>query len=258
MKERQMNNRTEKLAALLSLSHELGNPRRPLAILGEGNTSTRLSDRTFLVKASGSNLATLEKKGVVECKTDLLLSLLDRHGLRDEEIDNILMESRMDAGAKKPSVEALFHAWLLTLEGIEFVGHTHAPAVNGILCSPRAREFAQKRVFPDEVVCCDVESVFVPYTDPGLPLAQEIRCQTEAFMKKHRRPPRVLLLENHGIITLGGTAEAVMAAMFMAEKAATIWLGAASLGGPTFLSSRNVQRIAGRPDEQVRRKALNM
>ncbi|MEI9960514.1 MAG: hypothetical protein WDM76_05070 [Limisphaerales bacterium] len=51
-----MSNRTEKLAALLRLSHELGNPQRPLAILGEGNTSVRLDAQSFLVKASGSNL----------------------------------------------------------------------------------------------------------------------------------------------------------------------------------------------------------
>jgi ribulose-5-phosphate 4-epimerase/fuculose-1-phosphate aldolase len=89
-------------------------------------------------------------------------------------------------------------------------------------------------------------------------LAQAIRQRTEAFIKKHRRPPRVLLLENHGIITLGGTAEAVLAAMFMAEKAATIWHGAAALGGPTFLSPQNVRRIAGRPDEELRRKVLKM
>jgi rhamnose utilization protein RhaD (predicted bifunctional aldolase and dehydrogenase) len=163
-----MNIRTEKLAALLSLSHELGNLQRPLSILGEGNTSTRLSEKTFLVKASGSNLGTLGQADVVECKAELLLSLLDRRGLSDEEIDSALMESRVDATAKKPSVEALFHAWLLTLKGIEFVGHTHAPAVNGILCSSRAKEFATKRIFPDEIVCCDVESVFVPYTDPDL------------------------------------------------------------------------------------------
>jgi rhamnose utilization protein RhaD (predicted bifunctional aldolase and dehydrogenase) len=253
-----MNTRTEKLAALLTLSHVLGHPQRPLSILGEGNTSTRLSDKTFLVKASGCNLGTLEQADVVECNADLLLALLDQRGLSDAKIDASLMESRMDSNAKKPSVEALFHAWLLTLEGIEFVGHTHAPAVNGILCSPRAKEFARKRIFPDEIVCCDVESVFVPYTDPGLRLAQAIRQRTEVFIKKYRRPPRVLLLENHGIITLGGTAEAVLAAMFMAEKAATIWHGAAALGGPTFLSPQNVRRIAGRPDEELRRKVLKM
>jgi rhamnose utilization protein RhaD (predicted bifunctional aldolase and dehydrogenase) len=173
-------------------------------------------------------------------------------------VDGKLMQSRVDSKAKKPSVEALFHAWFLTLPGINFVGHTHAPAVNAILCSPRAREFAEKRVFPDEIVCCDVASVFVPYTDPGLRLAKKIRERTDAFIRKHQRPPRVVLLENHGIITLGRTAEAVLAAMLMAEKAAVIWLGAVALGGPSFMLSKQIARIAGRPDEAWRRKALKI
>jgi rhamnose utilization protein RhaD (predicted bifunctional aldolase and dehydrogenase) len=253
-----MNNRTEKLTALLHLSHELGNPQHPLAILGEGNTSVRLDAKSFLVKASGSNLAALREQEVVECKTDLLLGMLDETGLSDAEVDNQLMESRVDAKSKKPSVEALFHAWFLTLPDIHYVGHTHAPAVNGILCSPRARQFATKRVFPDEIVCCDVASVFVPYTDPGLQLAKQIRKRTEAFIRKHQRPPRVVLLENHGIITLGRTTQAVLAAMLMAEKAAIIWLGSAALGGPTFLSPKQMARIAGRPDEAWRRKVLKI
>jgi rhamnose utilization protein RhaD (predicted bifunctional aldolase and dehydrogenase) len=187
-----------------------------------------------------------------------LLPLLEQTKLSDGEVDGALMDSRKDTGTGKPSVEALFHAWLLTLPGIEFVGHAHAPAVNSILCSPRAREFAEKRIFPDEIVCCDVESVFVPYTDPGLRLAQAIRGQTEAFIKKHQRAPRVVLLESHGIITLGGTAEAALSAMFMAEKAAVIWTGAAALGGPTFMTPEHTARIASRPDEAVRRKVLRM
>ena len=258
MKAKNLTTRKEKLPALLRLSHELCNPQHPLAILGEGNTSARLDDRTFLVKASGSSLGRLRGQDVVECKAAGLLSLLDRTGLSDAEVDSALMKSRVDTSAKKPSVEALFHAWLLTLPGIEFVGHTHAPSVNGILCSPRAREFAGKRVFPDEIVCCDVASVFVPYTDPGLRLAQAIRKQIGVFIKKYHRPPRVVLLENHGLITLGRTTEAVLAAMLMAEKAAALWLGAATLGGPIFLSPKQVARVAGRPDEALRRKVLKI
>src|ERR1035438_3527343 len=144
-----MNNRTEKLETLLKLSHDLANPLKPLAILGEGNTSARLSDQTFLVKASGSCLGSLRKEDVVECKGDVLLQMLDESGLADAEVDSRLMKSRLNAKAGKPSVEALFHAWFLTLPGINFVGHTHAPAVNGILCSPRAREFAIRRIFPE-------------------------------------------------------------------------------------------------------------
>ena len=51
----------------------LASPLQPLAILGEGNTSARLTDKTFLVKASGSCLGSLRKEDVVECRSDLLL-----------------------------------------------------------------------------------------------------------------------------------------------------------------------------------------
>jgi rhamnose utilization protein RhaD (predicted bifunctional aldolase and dehydrogenase) len=243
---------------LLRLSHQLGNPQQPLAILGEGNASTRLGPEKFLVKASGSCLGKLTGRDIVECRTAALLALLDQGDVSDTIINSRLMAARIDKHAKKPSVESLFHAYCLTLPEIEFVGHAHAPSVNSILCSPRAREFATKRIFPDEVVCCDVESVFVPYTDPGLPLAREIREKTQLFMKRHTRTPRVILLQNHGIITLGRTVDAVLAAMWMAEKAARIWLGAAAMGGPRFMARPHIHRIAGRADEQVRRKALRM
>lgn len=250
--------RREKLKSLLELSHQLGNPARSLAILGEGNASAKLSSETFLVKASGCSLGTLDMSGVVECRAKTLLPLLEEPELSDAEIDGTLLDSRLDAKAKKPSVEALFHAWLLTLPGIEFVGHTHAPSVNSILCSPRAREFADKRIYPDEVVCCDVASVFIPYTDPGLKLAQAIRAATEEFVRNLGHPPRVILMENHGIITLGRSIEAVLSAMLMAEKAAGVWVGAAALGGPTFMTPEHVARISGRPDEAVRRKMLKI
>jgi rhamnose utilization protein RhaD (predicted bifunctional aldolase and dehydrogenase) len=253
-----MNPRAEKLAALLKLSHTLGDPRQPLAILGEGNTSVRLSNRTFLIKASGSNLGNLKSSDVVECRADVLLALMDRKQVADTEVNAALMNSRVDARAKKPSVEALFHDWLLTLPGVEFVGHTHAPAVTAILSSPCARDLAEKRVVPDEIVCCDAASVLVPYVDPGLKLAQVIRTRTEAFIRKHGQPPRVILLENHGIITLGRSTEAVLAAMLMAEKAASIRLGAAKLGGPIYLPAGQIARIAGRADEALRRKVLKM
>ncbi|HWQ91398.1 MAG TPA: class II aldolase/adducin family protein, partial [Clostridia bacterium] len=155
-------------------------------------------------------------------------------------------------------VEAVFHAYFLSLPEIRFVGHSHATTVNQILCSPRARDFAEKRMFPDEIVCCSTASVFVPYTDPGLKLAQTIRRQTEEFVNKHLRQPRVVLMQNHGIITLGATPQAVLSAMLMAEKAARVFVGAAALGGPVFFSEQNVQRIAGRPDEAYRQRALKI
>ena len=243
---------------LLRLSHELGREDRGWAILGEGNTSARIDAESFLVKASGTNLGSLRKEDLVQCKTLQLLSLLDRRGASDQEVDSALYASRVSEGSKKPSVETLFHAYLLSLPGIAFVGHTHAPAVNRILCSPRAKEFALKRIVPDEVICCGTESIFIPYTDPGLKLAQAIKKATDSYYKRKRIFPRVIVLQNHGIITIGGTTQAVLAAMMMAEKSAMIWLGAAALGGPVFMTKQQVERIASRQDEDVRRRAMKI
>ena len=248
----------EKIGALIDLSHELGREERDLAILGEGNTSVRLDEETFAVKASGSSLSTLREEDVTVCRFEALLPLLEQTQLSDAQIDQALLDAREDSSAKKPSVEALFHAYLLTLPDVEFVGHTHAIAVNQILCSSRAREFAQSRLFPDEIVCCGVASVFVPYTDPGLKLAQAIYAGCNEFAQNYERRPTVIHLESHGLITLGKTPAAVLAAMLMSEKAARIWVGAAALGGPQTLSAQQIARIAGRPDEHHRQKMLGL
>lgn len=250
--------RNETLDALLALSRQLGEEARQLAILGEGNTSARLTDVTFLVKASGSCLGTLADTDLVECRFAPILAMLDRDQLADQEIEDQLFGCRVNPGAKKPSVETLFHAYLLSLPGVNFVGHTHSVAVNAILCSPRAREFAEQRIFPDEIVCCGPASVFIPYTDPGLSLAKVIRDGCEAYRESHGIPPRVILLENHGLITLGASPAAVMAAMSMADKAARIFAAAAALGGPVFLTTEQVDRIANRIDEHYRQRALKL
>ena len=246
------------LAHLLQLSHELGREDRHRAILGEGNTSCRLSAERFAVKASGSSLQFLTENDLTICQSEAVLALLDKKSLTDEELNRALLAARTDAQAKKPSIEALFHAWLLTLPGINFVGHCHSLAANQILCSPRARDFAERRLFPDEVVYCGPASVFVPYADPGLVLAREIRDRTNVFLQQHGVVPRLILLQNHGIIAIGTTFNAVLASTVMAAKAAAIFMGAAALGGPNFLTPQHVERIAGRPDEAYRQAELKV
>lgn len=246
----------QKLLQLLKLSHELGDLSQDMAILGEGNTSVRLNTDRFLVKASGSSLGTLRAEDTVECLFAPLLELMDRADANDEDVDGALMKCRVDPNAKRPSVEALFHAYFLSLPGVHVVGHTHPIAINSILCSPRAAEFAEHRIFPDEIVCCGPASVLVPYTDPGLWLGQAIKKQTDAFIKEHQTQPKVVLLQSHGVITFGATSEAVKSAMYMAVKAARIFIDAAALGGPVFLSKDTIDRISGRRDEHYRQAAL--
>ena len=249
---------SEIISTLVQLSRDVGREDRPLAILGEGNTSARLDADTFAVKASGSCLGNLTEADLAVCRFDKILPIIDQKNLKDEEIDNALMAARVSEDHRKPSTEAMFHAWLLTLEGVSFVGHCHSEPVNQILCSPRARDFAENRIFPDEIVCCGRSSVFVPYVDPGLALAKEIRERTKSYINQVGELPRLILLQNHGLIALGKSPQAVMACLLMATKAATIFAGAAAMGGPNFMIPQHVERIAGRPDEAYRQRALKI
>jgi len=249
---------TEKIASLLKLSHDLGREERDLAILGEGNTSCRLDEETFLVKASGSSLANLQENQLVACRFSALLPLLSTSLMTDAEVEKALLDSRVDSSQPKPSVEAVFHAYLLTLPGIDVVGHTHPIAVNQILCAgdgPSLR-FANERRFPDEIVCCGAKSVLVPYVDPGTILAQKIRTKTDKFIMAENRPPRLILIQSHGLIACGPSTGSVLAATLMAEKTARIFVGSAALGGPTALTPQNVARIDSRPDEHYRQRML--
>jgi rhamnose utilization protein RhaD (predicted bifunctional aldolase and dehydrogenase) len=250
----------DKLASLLKLAHDLGREDRGLAMLGEGNISCRLDEDTFLVKASGSSMVNLQAEQLVACRFSALLPLLKAGPLSDAEVEQTLLASRVDPSQPKPSVEAVFHAYFLSLPGIDVVGHTHPVAVNSILCGGDgpSRRFASERRFPDEIVCCGAKSVLVPYVDPGTILAQKILEQTDAFITAENRPPRIILLQNHGLIAIGATTGSVLAATLMAEKTAKIFLGASALGSPTALSPQNVARIDSRPDEHYRQRMLKM
>ena len=67
----------------MTLSHELGREERALAILGEGNTSALASDKTFWVKASGSQLGTISTAGFTEVHLDAILELTERESVLD-------------------------------------------------------------------------------------------------------------------------------------------------------------------------------
>ena len=241
---------------LVELSREFGQAR--WTILGEGNTSGRIDEKIFAVKSSGSSLGTLTEIELTHCYFDALLPVLDRKGVSEQEIEEILLNSRVRPTALKPSVETFFHAYLLTIPGVNYVGHTHPVPVNQILCSGLGNLFAQERRFPDEVVCCGPVSLLVPYEDPGLALAVRIRRDLQNFERVHRKNPKVILLGNHGVITIGQTTDAVRVAMAMTVKAAEIFVGAHSLGGNISMPESEVNRIENRLDEEYRRKMLSL
>ena len=142
---------------------------------------------------------------------------------------------------------------LLAECGARYIGHTHPGAVNMILCSQYARDFANQRRFPDEVVLCGPQSALVPYADPGLPLAIVMRQSVRDYMQAQGEPPKLILLQNHGLIALGQTPGEVLNITAMAVKAARIYHGALLTGKPTRLPADEVEHLYRRPDEIYRR-----
>ena len=252
-----MSNDTEILSQLVEMSRSLGDPARDLVILGEGNTSARVDEETFFVKASGKELRTANENSFVRVSLPRVLEGLDGRDLNDEEVKKILSESTMDRSAGlMPSLETFLHAYLLSLPGIRFAGHTHPTAVNAILCSDISREAVSGRLFPDEIVCCGPALCYVEYTDPGLPLARHLRRRVDEFIDEQNMAPRVILMENHGMIACGRTPRDVETITSMYVKTARILIGTYASGKPRFLTPENVSRIHTRPDEKYRQIKL--
>ena len=248
---------TESLAQLIELSRWLGEEHRGFAILGEGNTSARNSDGTFYVKASGARLGTIDESGFVEVQFAPVLEMLDGPTLSDAEVKARLMAATINNPAGlAPSIETLFHAYLLSLPGVRFVGHTHPITVNAITCSQGWRDFTRGRLFPDEIVCCGVAPAYIDYTDPGVPLGRAIRNSVSSYIVKHNGWPKSILMQNHGLIAIGGTASEVMSITAMWDKTARVLAGTLHFGGPNFMSPESVSRIHTRPDELERKKRI--
>lgn len=242
---------------LLWLSHELGKPENAMAILGEGNTSARLDDGTFYVKGSGSQLMTLQEKQLSRARFDDVLGMLDEPDMDETTIDQRLKASLTDPAMVKPSIETMLHALCLTEGGAKFAGHTHAEAVNQVLCSKLGPEPFMRHIFPDAIVVCGRVPMVVPYVDPGMPLAIAFRDALKAYLDAHGKPPKLALMLNHGILALGQTAKDVLNTSLMAQKWARILVGSLQLGGATYLSEASADAIDGRQDEHYRRKMLS-
>ncbi|MFQ5855283.1 MAG: class II aldolase/adducin family protein [Anaerolineae bacterium] len=260
-----MRDTTDLLNELVAMSHWLGDPARDLVILGEGNTSARVDEHSFFVKASGMTLREIEPDGFVEIAFAPMLEFLDHGDPSDEATTEALMAARVDPTVPfgqaqdkplRPSVETPLHALALVVGGAKFVGHTHPTAVNAILCSRRAEEAIAGRLFPDEIVVCGPAPAYVPYTDPGLPLARKVWEVLETHIETYGEPPKVILMQNHGLIALGQSPREVQNITAMYVKTARILLGAYALGGPRFMTPDDVARIHTRPDEAYRRREL--
>ena len=205
---------TDVLDQLIELAQRFG--RDPEFSRGGGGNASAKVDGVLYIKPSGVALATLTAKDLVPLDIAPLLALLhaddaaagepaagepapdagapsDPAGAPDPGGDPVMaaaLAARLaHAGGRRPSVELLFHAFLPE----RFVLHTHPPEINAITCSRNGAALAA-RLFGDE-------ALWVPYADPGLPLARTIVEARRAYTARTGRPaPSVTFMQNHGII----------------------------------------------------------
>ncbi|MBN9105648.1 MAG: SDR family NAD(P)-dependent oxidoreductase [Propionibacteriaceae bacterium] len=166
---------------------------------GGGNASVKV-DGILRIKPSGVPLATLTAEDLVGLRNDVLLECLaSDEPTEGDPVQAAAAKALVDPpGGRRPSVEILFHALIPDT----LVLHTHPLVANALTCNTDAEALAA-RLFGDD-------AVFVPYTDPGVPLARKVAEVRDAYTARTGRPaPGITLLGNHGIIVSGNTAAEV-------------------------------------------------
>jgi rhamnose utilization protein RhaD (predicted bifunctional aldolase and dehydrogenase) len=245
------------LNELVALSHHLGEEWREYVIVGEGNTSARIDKQTFWIKTSGANLRTIDERGFVRLYLDRVLALIDQ-AQNDDDVTRGFSDAKVDPNvAARPSIETFIHALAIAYGGAQFAGHTHPVAVNAILCSQQA-EMLTRHITPDGITVCGAHPAFVPYYDVGIALARATRDALQKNIAQYGEPPKVMYLQNHGMLVLGRTAIEIENVTAMAVKNARTMAQTFSLGGPRFFDENTIARIDKRPDEILRRKKFEV
>jgi len=234
---------------LVALTRRIGDPAADLVVLAEGNTSVRLEDDRFAVKASGSRMDTAEAGDFVVGELPELVDVLERGGTDQETLSRLL-----SAGGSRASIETLVHVVALAA-GATWVAHTHPTAVVGLLAVREAEELWSAPLFPDEAVVLG-EPVWVPYAAPGIALGTAAHTAVRDRLDRDGTAPRLVLLGNHGIVALGATAAEVETITTMAVKAARVRSVALGAGTMAPLDRVHARELAARPDEAARRTRL--
>lgn len=242
-------------AALVELTRRFGEPGRDLVAIAEGNTSTLVSDGLLAVKASGSRMERATSSDFVLVDVAAAAALLDDPEATQADLSELLTVSSGAAAGLRASIETLLHVAAVTAGGAAWVAHTHPTAVVGAVSVEDAPRWWQAPLFPDEAVVVG-RPAWVGYEEPGLALGRAVLAAIRRGLAETGRPPRCVLLGNHGLVALGGSADEVEAVTAMTVKAARVRAVAAAFGTPAWLDGSAGEQLAARPDEIARRRRL--
>jgi len=189
------------LSQLVEMSNSYGS-KEEFVVAGGGNTSFK-DGNVMYVKGSGTTLAAITPEQFVKMDLTKLSAMLEKDYSDDdksresEALTDMMAAKLPDEEGKRPSVEAVLHA----IFPQRFVLHTHPAIVNGLTCGKNGAEACQ-RVF-------STSAVWIPLTKPGYVLATECRNLFEEYKHLTSRPPKVVILQNHGLFIAADTLQEI-------------------------------------------------
>lgn len=171
---------------------------------GGGNASCKHDENKMAIKASGFTIKDItEESGYVDVD---FLKIKEYHtDVKAEELQKREKESTpftlscvfpaKDGSSLRPSVETGFHSMMK-----KYVMHTHPVYVNVITCADGGEALA-KEILPE------LDFIWIPYINPGFSLSLAIGDAISDYENKNGVFPKVIFLENHGLITTSDDAE---------------------------------------------------
>ena len=238
-------------AELIRLGRAMGESSWDLVIAGEGNISGPADGGIRVVTASGARLGELDVRDLVAVNPVPLCDAIDE-AVSDAAWLELILGSRVRPDDARPTVEVALHAVIAQLAGPVWILHAHPVDVLAIACSDHLSDFANTRLFPDHVVALGVADLWLPYVDPGRPLAIAVRDGMLAFQRERGALPVSILLANHGAFVFGSSPSEALDRLLMLTKAARIF----TRGGRRAMPWPEIERIRDREDEAYRRAAL--
>ena len=188
------------LDEFVNLSRRIGE-RFDLVQAAGGNTSVKHKN-LLAVKASGVQLSDMSSNyGYSIVDNNKVLEMLKSRDFRNLSFNSreLIIEKKMEAATVnkiRASIETFLHSLFY-----KFTVHTHPIVIMSVLCSKNSEEFCKEN-FKD--------SIYVNYFTPGYDLAQGLVVQYENFIKKHEKIPKIVFLENHGLIVSADTSDEVL------------------------------------------------
>ena len=173
---------------------------------GGGNTSVKLNDGLMAIKASGFSMGQMNRENAYAVlDVDRIREFYLKSEISDfDDVEKAGSEKTKESVVAvegltqlRPSVEAGFHSVL-----DKFVLHTHSVYANFLSCTKEGESLLDN-VFKD----ADYGYGWVPYVDPGATLTYTIMDVCEKVEKNQGKKAKILIMENHGIISHGASRE---------------------------------------------------